>query len=104
VLVPISSTKTRGAGVERLGERHPPGRSLPFVSLQRPHSPFFRLNPIRFKILLKVGSLMLLAAKLSRRRRLCSTVAEGLVRRSSSSSFLVASSAMGGLCRLPSWG
>jgi hypothetical protein len=76
--VPISSTKTRGAGLERLGERHPPGRCLPFVSFHRPHSPFFRLNPIRLRSLLKVGSLMLLPAKLLRKRRLSSTVADGL--------------------------
>jgi hypothetical protein len=44
-----------------------------------------------------VGSLRLLPAKLSRKWRLCETVAAGLVRISSSRSFLVASSAMGGL-------
>jgi hypothetical protein len=43
-----------------------------------------------------VGSLRLLPAKLSRKWRLCETVAAGLVRISSSRSFLVASSAIGG--------
>jgi hypothetical protein len=47
--------------------------------------------------LLKVGSLRLLLAKLSRMWRLSETVAAGLMRISSSRSLLVASSAMGGL-------
>ena len=44
-----------------------------------------------------MGSLRPLPAKLIRKRRLSLTVAAGLVRISSSRSFLVASSAMGGL-------
>src|SRR5829696_4021161 len=87
----------QGAGIECSGHPHPPGGPPPLVSFQRPHSPFFRLNPIRFISLLRVGSLRLLPAKLLRKRRRSWTVAAGLARTSSSSSFLVASSAMGGL-------
>jgi hypothetical protein len=50
-----------------------------------------------------VGSLMLFPAKLSRKRRLWLTVAEGLSRTSSSRSLRVVSSAMGAY-RLPSLG
>jgi hypothetical protein len=64
---------------------------------------FFRLKPILFRSLLRVGSLRLLPANLSRKWRLSLTVAAGLVRMSSSSSLFVASSAMG-VYHLPSWG
>src|SRR5215212_3697005 len=45
--------ENQGAGIERSGDRHPPGGPSPLVSFQRPHSPFFRLKPIRFRSLLK---------------------------------------------------
>src|SRR5215218_7656185 len=89
--------ENQGAGIERLGDRHPPGGPSPLVSFQRPHSPFFREKPILFISLLKVGSLRLLPAIVRRKRRRSSTVAAGLACTSSSRSFLVASSAMGGL-------
>ena len=47
----------------------------------------FRLKPIRFRSLLRVGSLKVLPAKILRKRRLCARVAAGLLRMSSSRSF-----------------
>src|SRR5215217_4217724 len=85
------------ASIEGAGYHHLPSGSLPLVSFQCTHSPFFREEPIRFRSLLTVGSLRLLPAIVCRKRRLSSTVAEGLTRTSCSRSFLVASSAMGGL-------
>ena len=87
----------QGASIERLSHPHPPSGSLPLVPFQRPHTPFFLEKPILFSSLLKVTSLRLLLAKLMRKRRLSLMVTEGLERMSSSKSFLVVSSAMGGL-------
>src|SRR5215203_1990250 len=89
--------KHQTTSIEGASDHHLPGSSQPFVWFQRPHSPFFRLKPIRLRSLLKVDSLRLLPAKLSSKWRLSLTVAAGLVRMSSSSSLLVVTSAMGGL-------
>src|SRR5215208_700367 len=83
--------------IDLLGEHYSPSSSQPLVSFQRPHSPFFRLKPIRLRSLLRVGSLRDLPAKLSKKWRLSATVAAGLLRISSSRSLFVASSALGGL-------
>ena len=66
------------------------------VSFHRPHSPFFRLKPILLRSLLRVGSLIVLPANLSRKWRLSETVAAGLFLMSSSRSLFVAWSALGG--------
>src|SRR5215207_8651642 len=49
--------KHQTTSIEGASDHHLPGSSQPFVSFQRPHSPFFRLKPIRLRSLLKVDSL-----------------------------------------------
>jgi hypothetical protein len=71
----------KAASIEGAGYPHLPSGSSPLVALQRPHSPFFRLKPIRFRSsLLKVDSLRVLPAKLSRKRRRCWTLERPVLR------------------------
>src|SRR3712207_3026803 len=95
-LFPYTTLFRSPTSINLLCNLHLPSSSQELVAFQRPHSPFFRLKPIRFRSLLKVGSLRLLPAKLSRKWRLCATVAAGLLLMSSSRSFLTVSSALGG--------
>src|ERR671933_2884429 len=80
-----------------LGDHHPPGCSQPLVSFHRTHTPFFRLKPRPFNSRLMVEVLKDLPVALRKKRHLWRSVAAGRSSTSSSSSFLVVSSALSGL-------
>src|SRR4051794_28439617 len=81
--------------LESLGDQHTPGRSQELVAFARTQSPFFRVNPIRFKSRETVESLTLIPHTLSRNCRLSESVAAGRCCRSASSSFLALWSVLG---------
>src|ERR671911_2975023 len=83
--------------VHLLGDHHPPGCSQPLVPFHRPHTPFFRLKPRRFNSRLTVEVLKDLPVALRKKRHFSVIVAVGRFSTSSSSSFVVVSSALGGL-------
>src|SRR3954454_5023258 len=74
--------------LEGLSDQHTPGCSQPLVAFARTQSPFFRVNPIRFKSRETVDSLTLTPHTLSKKCRLSESVAAGLCSRSASSSLL----------------
>src|SRR3712207_7393648 len=56
-LFPYTTLFRSPTSINLLCNLHLPSSSQELVAFQRPHSPFFRLKPIRFRSLLKVGSL-----------------------------------------------
>lgn len=95
MFAPISSTKTNRSG-STLSETHPPGSPSGLVSLQRPHSPFFRLKTSLFKSRFMVERLRLLPIALHRKWRLSEMVAAGRSLMSASSNLSVVRSASAG--------
>jgi hypothetical protein len=70
-----------------LGYHHPPRCPQELVPFHRPHSSFFRENPIRFKSRRTVESLRFLPVMCPRNRRLSETDAARRCLMSSSSNF-----------------
>src|SRR4051812_30415587 len=81
--------------IEGLGDQHTPSGSQELVAFARTQSPFFRVNPIRFKSRETVESLTLSPHTLSRNCRLSESVAAGRCSRSASSSLLAFWSVLG---------
>ena len=97
VLAPVSSTKTKRFGSICAASVTLQGALQPFVSLQRPHTPFFGLKPILLSSRPTVESLKTLPVTRSKKRRLSTMVAAGRSLTSSPSSSSVARSVFGGL-------
>src|SRR3954447_5307006 len=75
--------------IEGLGDQHTPSGSQELqFAFARTQSPFFRVNPIRFKSRETVDSLTLTPHTLSKNCRLSESVAAGRCSRSASSSLL----------------
>src|SRR4051794_35499824 len=82
--------------LESLGDQHTPSGSQELqFAFTRTQSPFFRVNPIRFKSRETVESLTLILHTLSRNCRLSESVAVGRCSKSASSSLLAFWSVLG---------